>query len=187
MKWLPREKRNPFIIVVVITATVLALICFGLIGSQNATLINVSNNQKAAKNKLQGMETTINNATAIDKDLQDTTYALGRAEEDMASGDYYSWTVNTMGLFKKQYKVEIPEVGHPTPADVVDLLPSFPYKQIRFNINGKAYYHDLGKFIADFENNFPHARVVDLIIDSGGGDGEKLAFRMDIIVLVKSS
>jgi hypothetical protein len=69
----------------------------------------------------------------------------------------------------------------------VDLFTAFPYKQIRFTINGKAYYHDLGKFIADFENNFPHARVVNLVIDSASSDGEKLSFRMDIIVLVKPS
>ena len=187
MKWLPREKRNPFIFVVLITATVLALICFVLIGSQRETLITVANNQKDAKNKLQGMENTIRNTDMIDKDLRDVTYELSRAEEDMASGDLYSWTVNTMNPFKKQYKMDISDIGHPTTPDAVDLLPAFPYKQIRFSINGKAYYHDLGKFISDFENAFPHARVANLIIDDAGGEGEKLGFRMDIIVLVKSS
>jgi Tfp pilus assembly protein PilO len=184
MKWLPREKRNPFIIVVLITAVVLALICFGLIGSQKDTLIRAAASRNDARSKLQDIENTIKNADATEKDLQDVTYQLSRAEEDMASGDLFSWTVNTMGLFKKQYKVEIPEVGRPTEGPV-DLLPAFPYQQIRFSINGKAFYHDLGKFIADFENNFPHARVVNLIIDSNGGDGEKLSFRMEIIVLVK--
>lgn len=188
MKWLPRDKRNPFVFVVLITALLLALICFALIGSQRATLISVANQQNAAKKTLQNYEDTIKRADAIDKDLHDVTYDLSRAEEDMASGDLYSWTVNTMSLFKKQSnKVEIPEVGHPTVPVDVDLFPAFPYKQIRFTINGRAYYHDLGKFIADFENNFPHARVVNLVIDSAGVDGEKLSFRMDVIVLVKPS
>lgn len=186
MKWLPREKRNPFIVVVVIAATLLALICFGLIGSQKATLISVANSRSVASQKLQLIENTIKNTDATQKDLNDATYALNRAEEDMASGDYYSWTVDTMSLFKRQYKVEIPEIGHPAVGDV-DLLPAFPYKQIRFTINGRAYYHDLGKFVADFENTFPHARVVNLVIDSAVGEGEKLSFRMDIIVLVKPS
>jgi hypothetical protein len=186
MKWLPKEKRNPFIIVVLITATFLGLICFGLISSQRATLIKVADQQKAAANKLQLYKDTINNADATEKELNDVTYALGRAEEDMATGDLYSWTYNAMRLFKQQYKVEIADIGHPSIGDV-DLLPAFPYKQIRFTINGKAFYHDLGKFIADFENTFPHARVVNLIIDAAGGDGEKLTFRMDIIVPVKPS
>ena len=151
MKWLPKEKRNPFIFVVLIAGMLLALICFGLIASQRATLIRIAHERQSASDKLLGIEDTIKKTDATEKELSDVTFALNRAEEDMASGDYYSWTVDTMNLFKKQYKVEIPEIGHPAVGDV-DLFPDFPYKQISFSINGKAYYHDLGKFIADFEN-----------------------------------
>jgi hypothetical protein len=48
----------------------------------------------------------------------------------------------------------------------------------------------LGKFIADFENKFPHCRVVNLSADAPGSmsaNGERLNFRMDIITLVKPS
>ena len=55
MKWLPREKRNPFIIVVLITATLLALIYFGLIRSQKATLVQVADARKAAGDKLKNI------------------------------------------------------------------------------------------------------------------------------------
>jgi hypothetical protein len=184
MKWLPREKRNPFIIVVLITATVLALICFGLIHSQNTTLSQVADSRKTAGNKLQEIERTIKNSDLTAHELDDVTYSLTRAEEDMATDDYNSWTYNTMSLFKKQYKVEIPEIGHPDPEDV-NLLPNFPYKQIRFSINGTAYFHDIGKFVSDFENDFPHARMINLIIEPAGSESERLSFRMEIIALVK--
>jgi hypothetical protein len=185
MKWLPKERRNPFIVVVLSTAAVLAIICFGLIRSQNATLSGLADSRKAAGNKLQSMESTIKNAALTDSQVSITTNALSQAEEDMASGDLYSWTYGTMRLFKQQYtKVEIPEIGHPEVGDV-DLFPSFPYKQLRFSITGKAYYHDLGKFVADFENAFPHARMVNLVIEPVLGEGEKLSFRMEIIELVK--
>jgi hypothetical protein len=186
MKWLPKERRNAFIIVVLSTAAILALICFGLIHSENATLARVADSRKSAGNKLLEMENTVKNADLTSSQLADVTSQLTRAEQDMASGDLYSWTYGTMRLFKQQYKVEIPDIGHPAVSDV-DLLPSFPYKQLRFSINGKAYYHDLGKFVADFENAFPHARVVDLIIDPAGSDTEQLTFRMDIIALVKAN
>lgn len=184
MKWLPREKRNAFIIVVLITAAILALICFGLIHSQNDMLSRVADTRKSAGSKLSEMESTIKNADLTKSQLAEVTHQLSHAEGDMASGDLYSWTYGTMRLFKQQYKVEIPDIGHPTVGDV-DLLSSFPYKQLRFSINGKAYYHDLGKFVADFENAFPHARIVNLAIGSAGPDTEQLSFRMDIIVLVK--
>ena len=68
----------------------------------------------------------------------------------------------------------------------VDLMPHFPYKQLKVTVGGTAYYHDLGKFIADFENTYPHARIANLTLEPVGGtadSGEKLAFRMDIIAL----
>ena len=116
------------------------------------------------------------------------TQTLSDAENDMASGDLYSWTYNTMRLFKSQYPVAIPEIGHPDVSSV-DLFPSFPFKQVKFTVTGTAYYHDLGKFIADFENTYPHIRVVNLQIQPGDtSDGaEKLSFRMDIIALVKTT
>jgi hypothetical protein len=184
MKWLPKERRNPFIIVVLSTAALLAIICFGLIRSQNATLSGVRDNRKAAEGKLKSMKSTIQNAVMIDGQLADVTNALSQAEQDMASGDLYSWTYGTIRNFKQQYKVEIPDIGHPEVGDV-DLLAAFPYKQIRFSITGTAYFHDLGKFVADFENAFPHARVVNLVIEPSVGSGEKLSFRMQIIELVK--
>jgi hypothetical protein len=186
MKWLPKERRNPFIIVVLSTAAVLALICFGLIHSQNATLSAIADSRRAAETKLKSIESTIKNTDMTASELADTTTALSNAEGDMASGDLYSWTYGTIRLFKQQYKVEIPEIGHPEVADE-DLFANFPYKQLRFSINGKAYFHDLGKFVADFENAFPHARVVNLSIEPANGEGEKLSFRMDIIELVKSN
>src|SRR5271170_7924821 len=184
MKWLPKERRNPFFIVVLSTAALLGIICFGLIRSQNATLTGVADSRKTAESKLQSIESTIKNANMTAVQLAATTAALSQAQADMASGDLYSWTYGTMRLFKQQYKVEIPEIGHPEVGDV-DLFATFPYKQIRFSITGTAYFHDLGKFVADFENAFPHARVVNLVIEPAAGTGEKLSFRMQIIELVK--
>ena len=68
------------------------------------------------------------------------------------------------------------------------MIPGFPYKQIRFRSSARGYYHDMGKFVADFENKFPHCRVLNLQADCTGtppSGGEKLNFRMEIAALVK--
>ncbi|MEI6193851.1 MAG: hypothetical protein WCS42_05925 [Verrucomicrobiota bacterium] len=184
MKWLPKEKRNPFILVVVITAVILIVIYFGLLSAQSSVLARVQASRKSAAGELQGIEKTIKNADATTNELATMTAALERAEEDMASGDHYSWAYGTMRSFKQPYKVEIPEISQPMEGEV-DLIPAFPYRQMRFVVSGKAYYHDLGKFVADFENSFPHVRVVNLTIDPLSGEGEKLSFRMEIIALIK--
>lgn len=105
----------------------------------------------------------------------------------MVMGDPASWIYDTIRNFKGRFKVEISVNGQLTTGDV-DILPRFPYKQIKATASGTAYYHDLGTFIAEFENAFPHARIVNLTIEPAGtlGDNiERLTFRMDIIFLVK--
>jgi hypothetical protein len=189
MKRLSRKKRNQLITVIVVTLAILALIGFGLIRPQYNSLSAIAQARKDADNKLQSIKHAIANSDAIANEWNETTYALAHTEEDMASGDLYSWTYDTIRHFKQSYKVEIPEIGQPTIGES-DLLPSFPYKQIQFAIHGTVYYHDLGKFIADFENKFPHFRMVRLVVEpaaSADSNNEKLSFRMEIITLVKLS
>ena len=187
MKRLSREKRNQLITVILVTLAILALIGFGLIQPQYNSLSAIAKARVADNKLFQSIKQAIANSAAIANEWNETTYALAHTEEDMASGDPYSWTYDTIRHFKQSYKVEIPEVGHPTIGES-DLLPSFPYKQIQFAINGTVYYHDLGKFIADFENSFPHSRMVRLVVEpaaNADSNSEKLSFRMEIITLMK--
>jgi Tfp pilus assembly protein PilO len=186
MKKLSKEKRTQLTIVIAATVAVLGLIYFGLIQRQFAALDKINRAKDAADKKLLSIKTTITNTTTIGKQVVEFAAILEQTEKDMASGDLYSWTYDTIRHFKQSYRVEIPEVGQPTVGEM-DLLPSFPYKQIRFSVNGTGYYHDLGKFIAAFENNFTHARLVNLVIEpaSGAEGSERLVFRMEIIALIK--
>ncbi len=116
------------------------------------------------------------------------------AEHDIAFGDPTAWFYETLRNFKEHYAVDISSYGQPSLGSV-DLLSKFPYNQIKFSISGTAFYQDLGKFIADFENTFPHMRIVNLALDPASGDlgpghgpvaDDTLSFKMDIITLVKT-
>jgi len=41
-------------------------------------------------------------------------------------------------------------------------LPKFPYQAATFGVKLSARYHDFGRFLADFENEFPYLRVKNL-------------------------
>src|SRR5205085_8895855 len=116
---------------------------------------------------------------------------LAAMEEDMASGDLYSWVINTLRKFKTDYKVEIPQMSGITSPAEMTLIPSFPYKQVSITVMGSAHYHELGRFVADFENQFPHMRLINLGIEmvpvAGSTEAEMLTFKMEIITLVKSN
>jgi hypothetical protein len=163
----------------------LTLIGYGLIHGQYQDISNINKKADDSRNTLQSMEDTIRNADNISARVADLTYTLSHAEGDLVSGDPAAWIYDTIRNFKGKYKVDI-SVNSQLSMGPVDLLAKFPYKQLKVTVSGTGYYHDVGKFIADFENAFPHARITNLILEPTGGAGdnsEKLAFRMDIIAL----
>jgi len=185
MNKLRKEKRDQLILVGMGTVFVLVLIIFGLIRPQYAAISGINAQIDTKRSNLQSMEDTIKKAETVSTQLTDLTSTLTQTEGDLVSGDPAQWIYNTIRNFKEHYKVDI-SVNSQLSMGEVDLLPHFPYKQLKVTVGGTAYYHDLGKFIADFENTFPHARITNLTLDPVGGtseNSEKLSFRMDIIAL----
>ncbi len=188
---LPKEKLIRLIGVVVLTVIALGALGFGLIKWQYGTLRVIAGKTEVAEKRLEQVKDAIRRADQIEIEFNAKNKTLAEQEEAMASGDIYSWAVNALRRFKLSYRVEIPQIGQPTPPGDVNLLPNFPYKQVTLRVGGTAYYHDFGNFIADFENQFPQIRVANLNLESspsvGPGEKEKLAFSLDIIALVKPS
>jgi Tfp pilus assembly protein PilO len=187
MKRLSAAKRNQLIVVVLATIGLICLVYFLLIQPFSLQNEKVAKDTKEQKARLEDIKKGIKQAESISAGLTDVTQQLARAEEDIASGDVYAWTYDTLRRFKATYHVDIPSISSPVVGEV-DLVPCAPYKQVKVSLSGTAYYHDLGKFVADFENNFPHMRMVNLAIEPSnlpGGNSERLNFRMEVIALVK--
>ena len=192
MKKLSKEKRNQLILVMLATAGVVAGLWLGLITSQQQGLHSLADGKVTTERKLQQVKQTIENAEAIETQLAEASKRLSRIESGMASGDLYSWAINTIRQFKLQYKVEIPQFSQIDGPKDVAMLAGFPYKQINMSISGTAMYHDFGKFVADFENQFPYLRVLNLSLEPAsavmnGNEREKLTFKMEVAALVKPS
>jgi hypothetical protein len=185
---LPKEKRNQLVLVVIVTLGTLGLLGFGLIRYQYENLTRLANRKANAESKLAQMQDAVKNSARIESDLAEAKQTLSQLESDIApSGDLYSWLISTIRTFKGPYKVEIPQYSQIGPTTEMTMLPGFPYKQASMTVAGKAHFHDLGRFLADFENRFPHVRVLNLALDVDGNpqEVELLAFRMDIVTLVK--
>ena len=186
---LPKEKRNHLILVILVTLIAVAGLYFLLIRYQNDSLVRLGKQKTEAATKLQVVLDSLKRAEKIKIELDAAKTSLAAAETDVASGDLYAWIINSLRQFKAPYKVEIPQFSQlGAPADV-NILPRFPYKQATLTVAGTAYFHDLGRFLADFENKFPHVRLVGLSVDANASSAmsqpETLSFKMDIITLVK--
>ena len=189
---LPKQRRNHLVLVGLVTLAALGALGFGLIKPQFQNLSSLAAKQDAAKLQLQKMQDSIKNAQQLQSALAEAKAKLAAQETGIASGaDLYAWAIRTIGDFKARYrdKVDIPKINPSGPTVDVNLLPKFPYKQATFPMAGTAYYHDLGQFLADFENTYPLMRVVNLDLDQDSGETskprEKLAFKMDVVALVK--
>jgi len=187
MKRLPPEKRNKLILIIIGTVALVGLIYFFLITPEKDDRQKLAGEVKNASAQLEVIKKAIKQADANASMADAMQTALDKAEEDIAYGDLYAWTYDTIRRFKTGYHVEIPSIGQPVLGDT-DIIPSFPYKQIRIKVKGFGYYHDIGKFLSDLENKFPHVRVVNLAMDPATGIDaapEKLAFQVELVALVK--
>lgn len=194
MNKLPKEKRDRLILIVLGTAVAIVALYFGLISFQLGNLKSLANQKKSAQSKVKEIDNSVSNAEKIESDLAKKSSELNEKQEKMVSGDPYLWMVNTIRQFQTAYKVEIPQLSTISYPDTGLFPPArFPYKQAAITISGSGYYHDIGKFIADFENHFQHMRIQNLSLElpnSGAtatpSDREKLTFKMDIVALIKS-
>jgi Tfp pilus assembly protein PilO len=190
-KKLPKEKRNQLILVIVGTLAVLGALGFGLIKAQYDHLASYAVRQAAAEAQFKKMEDAVKRAELVESVFTEASKMLVEKETGMATGDLYSWMFGTVRKFQKNYKIEIPQLSPISTPAAVNLLPNFPYKQVTMQIGGTAHYHELGQFIADFENAYPLIRVVNLTVElnhsPAPGDREKVGFKMDLVTLVKTS
>jgi hypothetical protein len=189
MNKLSKEKRNQLIMIGLGTVGVVAALWFLVIGAQRDKIHEINGKIAATTEQIEKMQQTKKAAGKIASELAEDQVRLSQVENTMPSGDWYLWANTTLRKFNApSYHVEIPVIGAPVAGPVV-ILPSFPYNQLSVQVNGTAYYDDLGKFLADFENHFPCMRIQNLNLEPGYGpnaeDREKLTFHMEIISLTR--
>jgi Tfp pilus assembly protein PilO len=184
---LSADKRNKLIMVAVATVIIIGLLWYYLIGALNTKLTEFKEKQAAAEEQRKKIDTAAKNSAKIEASLNLATEKLTAIKQEMASGDLYSWMYTTIKNFTRPYHVDIPQFSTVETSDNT-LISKFPYKQVKITLNGSAYFHDFGRFLSDFENQFSHFRVENLILDpASSADREKLAFRMDVIALVNNA
>lgn len=188
---LSADKRNKLILVALGTLVLCGVVWYYLIGALNRNIADFKDKQATAEEQRKKIDTATKNAAKLEKDLAAANEKLNAINEEMASGDLYSWMYTTIKTFARSYRVDIPQFST-IEAAANNLIPGFPYRQVKITIAGDGFFHDIGRFVADFENRFPHIRVENLNLEPATGsdrtaEREKLSFRMDIIALVNNT
>jgi hypothetical protein len=191
-KKLSKEKRQQLVLAVIGTVVVLGALGFGLIRWQYSHITKLAEAKIKADDELDRMERSISRKSQVMAEFADVSKDLSELEKDMApAADPYSWFFNLVRSFRSEYgKVEIAVLAPTVNVEDMNLFPKFEYKQAVLSVSGKAHYHDLGTFLADVENRFPHMRVLNLDLKlntepTSGADRERLAFSLDFVALIR--
>ena len=182
MTGLNKEKQQQLIGVIVAGVAVVACLYWFVIRSQNASIQGIRNSTEATAAGVQKARELLDKSKATKDTLDKAQASLDELEGGMASGDLYFWVINFMNKFVAGHKVELASYSREEFVHV-GLFPEFPYSAVKYNIRGSAYYHDLGKYLAEFENSNPFMRFQSLELSPS--EGEKVGFRMDLIALLK--
>jgi Tfp pilus assembly protein PilO len=191
MKKLSVQKRNHLIIVALATAGVMVGLWFFLISAQKDKIASIARKYAATKQEIEKVKGKKGQELEVNLALNACSNRLALIEGTLPSGDLYSWFVNTLKAYNTNtLHVDMPQISKPALTDMT-MLPGFPYRQAVVTVAGTAYYYDLGRFIAGFENKYPYMRIQNLALDPGPTanpeDREKLVFKMDIVTLIKTN
>jgi hypothetical protein len=184
---LSKQKQQHLAVVAILTAVICGGLWYSLVGYQNRTLAEIGSKTAEARKQDGDMRKLISQRDDLEADLQASTARLAGLESTFAEGDLYSWFILRLREFELPYHVDTPQINREIVGEV-SLLPNFPYRQATYQVKGTAFYSDLGRFIADFENRFPSFRFMNLEISADSGasaEAEKLSFKVDISTLIR--
>ncbi|NBV22395.1 MAG: hypothetical protein EBS05_10830 [Proteobacteria bacterium] len=197
IKALSNEKKQHLVAVVLGTLASLSVVYFVLISPSQDALKKLGTQIADAEKKYSEADRLRKRADAVHDELEKLNDHLAGIEAGMVpASDLVQWIRSTEVKFRAQapYKVEIPNFPFRGQGDMA-MIPDFPYKTAAYAFTGSAYYHDLGRYLADWENQFPYMRVLNLDLspeDAGGSttsvasdDRERLSFSFEVSVLIK--
>jgi len=166
MNKLPKDKRDKLILISVAIVAVLSILYVFVLGAQKDKLTLLNAQVFSAKDKLGKAERLVKSSGTIETRLAERKQQLDLREKDMApTGQYYYWFFQLLEEFRKKEGLAssfVVDISTQPELSELALLPKFPYRAATFTVHVNGRFQDLGRFLADFENNYPYFRVLNV-------------------------
>ncbi len=193
MNNLPKAKRDQLIIIVVFTLAIMGALIFFVVDAQNAELKRTKSKTDTVREKLLRADKLSRTESDLQVRFQKVSKELSSQEVLLAPDhDTYAWLLQTLTQFLSVHRgagvtpagISQPDIGEAT------MIPKFAYKAATFHVKGNGHFHDVGRFIADLETDFPYLRVQNIELSrasatSSGGDIELLGASFDLVMLMQ--
>lgn len=201
MNKLSKEKQSRIALVGLCSVGISVGLYFLVVKNQLDTLAVSVSKTAEIRSKVDQANSFLKQSATLEKKLAGISDELNQREADMVPDrDTYDAMLKTIRAFEVSRTGVFPLVIDQPRTNELQMLPKFPYKAAIFHATGRGFYHEFGRFIADFENTFRLSQIVNLdvapagLTSSGMGgapltqtDAEILVFNFDIIVPIKPS
>ena len=169
MSSLSKEKRNQILLILGGTLGIFLLVYYFIIGSQSEKLMKLQGDILISRNEVYTAESRIRLARRMSPELTTLSNEVVVAEARMMPVEQLKgnkWLYDKLMKFKKdKYDVELINISNqPLTGDLFLLLPNFSYSAAAYNVEMRAFFHEFGRFLADFENSFPFMRIDNLTL-----------------------
>lgn len=196
-----KEKREKIVVISGVTSVIVMGLYFMVICSQRELIAEHETRILSAREAVEKAERWRRMAGTVRQNLEAQRVELSGRQEKMAPADKFNWFYNTFEGFRAAYDVNLLEINKDPELGEAGLLPRFPYTAATFAVKLGGTYHDFGRFLADFESEFPFMRVQNVRLEldpmqkHGGtneiqtatatAEAERLAISMKVVTLVK--
>ena len=169
MNKLSREKRNQLIGVAAGVAVLCGVLWYFVVRSLNENLAKTRVSVEDVQSKIEKAQRLIKRRAAIEEELSGLTNLMAQAEAEMIPVEQLNgkkWLLDKLNRFTKdRYDVTLMSLSNdPVIGKQFLLLPKFDYSGAAYNVEVRAFFHEYGKFLADFEKSFPYIRIQNLQI-----------------------
>jgi Tfp pilus assembly protein PilO len=188
MNNLSKEKKQQLLAVVVVTLAIVIGLWFGLISMQKKSRLVFEKRTDEMKKKIIDADNKLKRQEEISELLETNRHELSQREASMPTvPGAYPWLISVVNEYiKPPSSLSNFNTSPPGGAREVDLLPKFPYKCVSLPVTMMGLYNDFGKFLADFENDWPYLRVQNMVLAPVGqtvsGD-ERLNVQFEVVSL----
>lgn len=182
-----RDKKLLFLIVAV-TAAVAGLYYWAVIRTELRLLQQAAEEHQNLQRQAQEIRAFAAQWETWQQQLTAISNALHELERDLPTGDIYRWQLQRF-LNPKAPGIIMSDVEPPKAADPLIPGTNTPYATVTFGLNGRARFHDFGRFLADLENRYLHLRVDSLELQPTMPDAvqseeaRRLFFRLELLSL----
>lgn len=182
------QDKKALLMIVAITAAVVGLYYWAVIRTEQRLLAQAGEERLEWQRQAQEIQTLAAQWETLYQQWTAVSNALRELERDLPTGDIYRWQLQRF-LNPKAPGIIMSDVEPPKTADSLIPATNTPYATVTFGLNGRARFHDFGRFLADLENHYPHMRVDTLELQPTMPDAiqseeaRRLYFRLDLLSL----